>query len=165
MSSISAKLRIRNQYVRVAFAEFLGTCILIIFGDGSVAQSVTSSSSKGEFISINWSWCMAVMFGAFSCVNVSGGHINPAVSLAMALIGRLKWTLLPVYMLAQYLGAFVGASIVYLVYFEAIKNFSGGVMLTDPMYTNATAGIFSTYPQSYLTAGEGLADQVTQTVQ
>lgn len=47
----------------------------------------------------------------------TGGHINPAVSLSMALIGRLDWVLLPVYMLAQYLGAFVGAAIVYLVYY------------------------------------------------
>lgn len=60
---------------------------------------------------------MAVTFGVFISINVSGGHINPAVSLAMTLIGRLSWKRMIVYILAQYVGAFVGAAIVLLVYY------------------------------------------------
>jgi len=164
MGWLAKKLRVHNIYIRLAFAEFLGTCILIIFGDGSVAQSVLSMSAKGGFLSINWSWCVAVMLGAYSCVNVSGGHINPAVSLAMACIGRLSWKKLPVYMLAQYLGAFTGAAVVYLVYFEAISNYDGGVRVVDPSNMTATAGIFATYPAGYLSVGEGLADQIVGTM-
>ncbi|KAF6034639.1 AQP9 [Bugula neritina] len=162
MVSISA-LKIKSYAIRVAFAEFLGTCILLVIGLGSIVQSVTSHTAYGTFTSTNWAWGMAVMF-KLTVTLLLGGHINPAISLAMAVIGRLQWKLLPVYMLAQYLGAFVGTAIVYLVYFEAIENYSGGVKLTDPTLANSTAGIFSTYPQEFLSVTEGLADQIVGTM-
>ncbi|XP_067942605.1 aquaporin-7-like [Watersipora subatra] len=164
MKWLAGKLRVNSFALRVAFAEFLGTCILIVFGDGSVAQSKLSMTANGEFLSINWCWCMAVVIGAFVSLNVSGGHINPAVSLAMSCVGRLKWSLLPVYFLAQYIGAFTGAALVYLVYYEALRNFETAEGIDRKSNVSATGGIFATYPQDYLTAAEGFADQVVGTM-
>uniref|UniRef100_A0A8C3S9F4 Aquaporin 9 n=1 Tax=Chelydra serpentina TaxID=8475 RepID=A0A8C3S9F4_CHESE len=89
----------------------------------------------------------------------SGGHINPAVSLAMCATGRLKWTKLPFYILAQFLGAFVGAAAVFGIYYDAFMNYSGGELIVTG--SNATAHIFATYPAPHLSLISGFADQVT----
>uniref|UniRef100_A0A8U7P9H4 Aquaporin 9 n=1 Tax=Corvus moneduloides TaxID=1196302 RepID=A0A8U7P9H4_CORMO len=90
-----------------------------------------------------------------------GGHINPAVSLAMCVTGRLKWTKLPIYILAQLLGAFVGAAAVFGIYYNAFMEYSDGKLeVTGP---NATAQIFATYPAPYLSLINGFADQVMST--
>ena len=93
------------------------TIIFQVFGDASVAQSVVSKQANGDFFSINWGWGVAVMLGVFVSGGVSGGHLNPAVTLAMALRKKLEWKKVPVYFLAQYLGAFLGAALVYFVYY------------------------------------------------
>ena len=82
-----------------------------------MAQSVVSKQANGDFFSINWGWGVAVMLGVFVSGGVSGGHLNPAVTLAMALRKKLEWKKVPVYFLAQYLGAFLGAALVYFVYY------------------------------------------------
>uniref|UniRef100_A0A915IM87 Aquaporin-3 n=1 Tax=Romanomermis culicivorax TaxID=13658 RepID=A0A915IM87_ROMCU len=69
--------------------------------------------------------------------------------------------MLPLYWLAQYLGAFLGAAFVYAVYFDAIDRFDGGIRMTTGY--NATAGIFATYPQEFLSAGSGVLDQTVGT--
>ena len=81
-----------------------------------MAQSVVSQRANGDFFSINWGWGVAVMLGVYVSGGVSGGHLNPAVTLAMALRKKLEWKKVPVYFLAQYLGAFLGAALVYFVY-------------------------------------------------
>uniref|UniRef100_A0A452IET3 Uncharacterized protein n=1 Tax=Gopherus agassizii TaxID=38772 RepID=A0A452IET3_9SAUR len=91
----------------------------------------------------------------------SGGHINPAVSLAMCATGRLKWTKLPFYILAQFLGAFVGAAAVFGIYYDAFMNYSGGELIVTG--SNATAHIFATYPAPHLSLISGFADQVIST--
>ena len=82
-----------------------------------MAQSVVSQQANGDFFSINWGWGVAVMLGVYVSGGVSGGHLNPAVTLAMALRKKLEWKKVPVYFLAQYLGAFLGAALVYFVYY------------------------------------------------
>ncbi|GAU88235.1 AQP6 [Ramazzottius varieornatus] len=104
----------KNQYVREFLAEFLGTFILIIFGNGAVAQFVLSSKNPStgpvsNFFAINIAYGLAVAFGVYVAGGVSGGHLNPAVSLAMCLLRKLKWRKLPVYMAAQYLGAWTAS--------------------------------------------------------
>ena len=91
-----------------------------MFGDASVAQSVLSGEKNGDFFSINWGFGIAVMLGIFVSGGVSGGHLNPAVTLAMAIGKKLQWKKVPVYFLAQYLGAFVAAAVVYFVYYGEI---------------------------------------------
>jgi len=117
-----SKLRIRNSLVREFFAELLGTFVLIVLGDGAVAQMVLTEKSLATYLSVNFGYAMAVAFGVYVSGGVSGGHINPAVTLVMAVIGRLKWIKVPVYMAGQYLGAFLGSAVVFGVYHDLIEK-------------------------------------------
>jgi MIP family channel proteins len=155
---LSRCLFIDYSLIREALAEFLGTALLVVFGDGSVAQFVLSKGSLGSPLSIHFSWGFAVTIAVYVSGGVSGGHINPAISLTMWVLGRLSLLRLMVYSLAQYLGAMFGAALVYAVYYEALVDFDGGKRMVDG--DKGTAGIFSTYPQGYLTAGGGLGDQI-----
>jgi glycerol uptake facilitator protein len=104
-------------------AEFIGTAILIIFGNGVVAN-VVLSRTKGNnsgWIVITAGWALGVFVGVFCSQHFSGAHINPAVTLAMAAAGKFAWAKVPGYMVAQMVGAFVGGSIVFLFYREHFK--------------------------------------------
>lgn len=99
-------------------AEFLGTAILILLGDGVVAN-VLLKNSKGEasgWIVITFGWGMAVAVAVYTVGAVSGAHINPAVTIGLASIGEFPWADVPGYIIAQILGAMTGAALVYLTY-------------------------------------------------
>lgn len=87
-----------------------------------------------------------------------GGHVNPAVTLGMAAIGKLSWLKVPYYFAAQYIGAFFGALITYLVYSDAIKAHFGDTLQT--LGPNGTAGIFGTLPNENVSIGTCFLDQV-----
>jgi glycerol uptake facilitator protein len=98
--------------------EVIGTMILIIFGGGVVA-GVVLKKSKAEnsgWIVITMGWGFAVAFGVYAVGGISGAHLNPAVTLGLAYIGEFAWAEVPGYIAAQMLGAFIGATIVYLHY-------------------------------------------------
>jgi glycerol uptake facilitator len=99
-------------------AEILGTALLLLLGTGAVAN-VVLTGTKGNnsgWIVISAGWGMAV-FVAVACVGqYSGAHINPAVTLCLALVGKFDWALVPTYILAQMIGAFIGSSLAYLAY-------------------------------------------------
>lgn len=102
--------------------EFLGTMFLIILGDGVVAN-VLLGKSKGNnagWIVITTGWAFAVMVGVFVSQAFGSGpaHINPAVTIGFAVAGSFRWADVPGYIIAQVLGAFVGAVIVFLTYFK-----------------------------------------------
>ena len=88
----------------------------------------------------------------------SGGHVNPAVTLGMASVGKLSWRKVIHYFLGQYLGAFIAAVITYVVYREAIIEKYHGDLLTKG--ENATAGIFGTFPADGISTGTAIIDQV-----
>ncbi|XP_011838563.1 aquaporin-9 isoform X3 [Macaca mulatta] len=104
---------------------------------------------------------MAVAMAIYVTGGVSGGHINPAVSFAMCLFGRMKWFKLPFYVGAQFLGAFVGAATLFGIYYDGLMSFAGGKLLI--VGENATAHIFATYPAPYLSLANAFADQVVAT--
>ncbi|KAM4748156.1 aquaporin-9 [Rhinophrynus dorsalis] len=104
---------------------------------------------------------MAVTMAIYASGGVSGGHINPAVSFAMCLTGRLKWSKFPFYVSAQFLGAMTGSAAVFGVYHDAIYQYTGGILTVHG--PNATAHIFATYPSPYLSVLNGFADQVMAT--
>ena len=81
-----------------------------------------SQKDLGDFFSINWGFGIAVMLGIFVSGGVSGGHLNPAVTLAMALGKKLAWKKVPIYFAAQYSGAFLAASVVYFVYYGKLND-------------------------------------------
>ncbi|KAK5798027.1 hypothetical protein VI817_004318 [Penicillium citrinum] len=141
-----------RTYGREAFSEFFGTMILILFGDGVVAQVLLSHGQKGDYQSISWGWGLGVMLGVYVS-GASGAHINPAVTFANCVFRRFPWRKFPVYAISQILGAMCGAAIVYGNYKSAIDIFEGGPDIrTVPGYSNtATAGIFCTYPAEFMT--------------
>lgn len=99
--------------------EFLGTLILVLLGDG-VVSAVCLKKTKAEasgWIAIVLGWGLAVAVAVYITGFMSGAHLNPAVTLAMAATGALSWGQVPVYLIAQMLGAMVGALLVYLHYF------------------------------------------------
>ncbi|CZR65721.1 related to channel proteins [Phialocephala subalpina] len=144
--------------LREPFAEFFGVFIMILFGDGSVAQVLLSGGQKsapgmngfGAYQSISWGWGLGVMLGIYVAGD-SGGFLNPAVTFCFCLFRKLPWRRFPIYFLAQFLGGFVGSGIVYANYINAINQFEGHGIRTVPPATTATAGIFCTYPQAFMT--------------
>ena len=108
-------------------AEFIGTMLLILLGDGVVANvTLNKSGMKGAgSIQITFAWGLAVMLPAFIFGAASGAHFNPAVTIALALDGTLAWGLVPGYIIAQFAGAFVGACLVYIMFtdhFDATED-------------------------------------------
>jgi MIP family channel proteins len=147
--------------VRELLAEFLGTFLLIVFGLAVVAQVVLSRQSAGTTLSINLGWGLAVMIALYASGGVSGGHLNPAVTLALAVHRGFPWAKVVPYTLAQVSGAFVASAVVYVTYREALMAFDSGVRaVAGP---TATAGIWATYPQPFLSTTGGLIDQIVGT--
>lgn len=99
-------------------AEFVGTMMLILLGDGVVANvTLNKSGMKGAgSIQITLAWGLAVMVPAFIFGAASGAHFNPALTIALAVDGSLPWGEVPVYIIAQFLGAILGACLVYLLF-------------------------------------------------
>lgn len=120
-------------------AEFLGTMLLILLGDGVVANvTLNKSGMKGaRSIQITFAWGLAVMVPAFIFGAASGASFNPALTLALAIDGSFDWALVPGYIIAQFAGAFVGACLVYILFKEQFDA------TDDP---GAKLGVFSTGP-------------------
>jgi glycerol uptake facilitator protein len=118
-------------------AEFAGTMVLILIGVGVVAQVV--GGGLGNHDSIAWAWGLAVILGVYVAGRISGAHLNPAVTLALAVFGGFSWRKVLPYSLAQTLGAFVAALLVRWNYNEVLTA-------KDPHHTLATQGVFSTLP-------------------
>lgn len=98
--------------------ELIGTSLLLLLGDGVVAN-VVLRDTKGEgsgWIVITLGWAMAVFVAVFTVAAASGAHLNPAVTVGLAIAGKFEWALVPVYVLAQLLGAMLGAALVWLHY-------------------------------------------------
>ena len=129
--------------------EFLGTLVLILLGDGVVA-CCTLNKSKGQgggWVVITMAWGLAVMFGVLVSGPISGAHLNPAVSIGTALAGTFDWALVPGYIVAQMLGAFCGATLVYIYYkdhFDATAEQDAklGVFCTIPAIRNLWRNTF-----------------------
>ena len=110
----------RSILLRQFLAELLGTFLLVLIGDAAVIQyNVKSKINSNEpFTSVALGYGLALMMGILVAGGVSGAHLNPAVTLTMAVFGKCHWLQLPVYMLAQYLGAFIAAALLYGLYYE-----------------------------------------------
>ena len=130
-------------------AEFFGTMLLIILGDGVVANvTLNKSGMKGAgSIQITLAWGLAVMVPAFIFGAASGAHFNPALTIALAVDESLPWAEVPVYIVGQFAGAIVGACIVYLMFqdqFDATDDPGTklGVFSTGPSVPNIPRNIF-----------------------
>lgn len=134
----------------IFIAELIGTMMLILLGDGVVANvTLNKSGMKGAgSIQITLAWGFAVMVPAFIFGASSGAHFNPALTLALALDGSVAWSNVPLYLAGEFLGAFLGAVLVYLLYkdqFDATEEAGTklGVFSTGPSIPNVGRNLLS----------------------
>jgi glycerol uptake facilitator protein len=160
MGVLSARARWRQTTVGEYSSEFLGTFVLIMFGDGVVAMVVAALNRSGrgpepfvsqaDWLMIATGWGLAVALAVYVAGGISSAHINPAVTVAMAVFRGFEWRKVPGYIVAQVLGAFVAAAVLYLNYkhainaFEAANDISRGDPNSVPTYS-----IFATFPADY----------------
>ncbi len=138
-------------------AEFAGTFILILIGVGVVAQ--VAAGGIGDHDSIAWAWGFGVVLGVYVAGKTTGGHLNPAVTVANAVFAKFPWRKVAPYAFAQTLGAFVAALLVRWNYTEVLAK-------ADPGHTIKTQGVFSTLPGNGtlpVSMWGGLRDQIIGT--
>ncbi|MBX7167551.1 MAG: MIP family channel protein [Pirellulales bacterium] len=146
----------RETWREVA-AEFLGTFVLVTFGVAVVAQVLLGNKANGDYLSINLGWGLAVTMGIYVAGGVTGAHLNPAVTLAMAVLRDFGWGRVIPYIAAQVAAAFVASAVVYAVYHEALARHPRDL---------STAGIWATYPNTAFPLSNvpgGLVDQIVGT--
>jgi glycerol uptake facilitator protein len=142
-------------------AEFLGTLVLILFGNGVVAMvmlfggGVPGEVVKGGFTNITIAWGLAVTMGIYIAGKISGAHLNPAVTIALAAYRGFPWSKVVPYTIAQIAGAFVAAALVFWNYHPAFLKM-------DPQLDH-TAGVFTTFPAFPELLSAGLLDQTIGT--
>ncbi|MDQ6773911.1 MAG: MIP family channel protein [Candidatus Dormibacteraeota bacterium] len=150
--------------------------VLIAFGDGVVAMAVAALNqsgrgtkifdASGDWLLITWGWAIAVVLGVYIVGGVTGGHINPAVTLAFAVRREFPWAKVGPYWAAQVLGAFVGAALVFLVYHDAISSYEAANHVTRGAANSVvTFSIFATFPAPFFHGGwiGPLIDQIVGT--
>jgi glycerol uptake facilitator protein len=160
-------------------AEFMGTLVILAFGDGVVAVAVAGLpgsgrtagptqiwSGVGDWLLITWCWAFAVALAVYVAGGVTGAHLNPAVTLGLAVRRRFSWNKVLPYWAAQIVGAFVGGLIVYMVYGPAIQAFDLAAKNVPQQGTAlATYSIFATFPAAYFHGSNvgPLIDQIVGT--
>jgi glycerol uptake facilitator protein len=129
-------------------AEVVGTLLLVLLGDGVVAGVLLgkSKAEKSGWIVITTGWALAVAMAVYTVGRISGAHLNPAVTLGLAAVGKLPWRQVPIYILAQMLGAFLGAILVWLAYLAhweqtPRQDLKLAVFSTAPAIPRATANL------------------------
>jgi glycerol uptake facilitator protein len=140
-------------------AEFLGTLVLIAFGTGVVATAVaalnqsgrgtTAFAAGGDWLLVTCGWAAAVTLGVYVAGGVSGAHLNPALTVALALRRGFPWAKVVPYSIAQIAGAFAGAGLVYVNYADAIRAFERSQGIVRGAVSAGTVGIFVTGPAPY----------------
>jgi len=131
-------------------AEFLGTMIMILLGEGVVANvNLDKSGMKGGgSVQVTFAWGLAVMIPAFIFGAASGSHFNPAITIALAADGSFPWDFVPGYVIAQFAGAFTGAVLVYLLFKDQLDATESqatkrGVFCTSPAIPNTGRNLLS----------------------
>ena len=151
----------RSNVTAELIAEFLGTAVLLAFGNGVVAMvqlfghGVPGEVVNGGFTNITLAWGLAVTMGIYIAGRISGAHLNPAVTLALAAFRGFPWRKVVPYMVVQTAGAFLGAGLVFW-------NYRPAFLKIDPLL-NHTAGIFTTFPAFPELLSSGFLDQTIGT--
>ena len=135
-------------------AELIGSAILILLGNGVVANVVLdrTKGQNGGLISITFGWAIAVFVAVFASTRLGGNaHLNPAITLAFAMAGKFAWSAVPIFIVAQMLGCMIGSFLVWLSYHEHYKvstgadlilaTFSTGPAIRQPLYNFITEAI------------------------
>lgn len=130
-------------------AEFIGTSMMMIIGNGVVANIVLpkTKGNNGGLISIVLGWTIAVFVGVFISNPASGAHLNPAVTIAFATAGKFSWSLVPTYLLAQLLGSMLGAFVVWMIYKDHLNESENSA---DQLACFSTGPSIRRLPQNFI---------------
>jgi glycerol uptake facilitator protein len=138
-------------------AEIIGTASILLFGCGVVAGVLLdkSKSNGGGWIVITFAWAIGVTLGIYASGQFSGAHLNPAVTIALAAAGKFSWSLVPSYILAQFIGAMLGAFLVYLAYLPHWKETKDAglklaVFSTGPAIRNTPANFICEFIATFI---------------
>jgi len=164
--AMSPRARWRQTTVGEYGSEYLGTFVLIMFGDGVVAMTVAALNqsdrgrlifaASGDWMLIATGWAIAVALAVYVAGGISGAHINPAVTLSFAVFRDFPWRKVPGYMLAQVLGAFTAAALLYLNYKQAINSFeAANDIVRGERSSIPSFSIFATFPAGYFSNAAG----------
>ncbi len=151
----------QNTLIGELVAEFLGTFVLISFGAGVVAMTMLFGHGlqgeivNGGFTNITLCWGLAVTMGIYIAGKISGAHLNPAVTVTLAVFRGFSWSRVLPYCVAQTAGAFLAAGLVFWNYHPAFLKFDPGL--------EKSAGVFTTFPAFPELMSAGLLDQVIGT--
>jgi glycerol uptake facilitator protein len=146
------------KYLHDFIGELFGTFLLVFIGCSSVAVAVLYSAHSGLF-QIAMIWGLAVTLSIYATRQLSCAHFNPAVSIAMAVRGRMPWSKVPLYLVAQFVGAFIAAAVLYLLFSDSIAHLErlNGILRGSPASVR-TAQLFGEY---YPNPGAGTAASVS----
>nr|XP_027194763.1 aquaporin-7-like [Dermatophagoides pteronyssinus] len=149
-------------------AEVIGTAILMLLGISGCACTVLTKSPMN--LACGFGYAFGVVIASVFAGPISGAHINPAITVAFTLIGKFQWRKVPIYLLAQYLGSFIGSTIAYSLYFEAMNTFDMENFFDKNLTLNnqqqpsmKMASIFITTPAEHLTLLPAMWDQIVST--
>jgi len=151
----------KNTLGAEVMAEFLGTLVLVLLGNGVVAMVVLFGKGTpgevvhGGFTNITIAWGLGVTMGCYVAGRISGAHLNPAVTVVFAVFRGFSWRKVAPYILAQTAAAFVAAALVFWNYLPAFRAADPGL--------DHTAGVFTTFPAFPETPSAGLLDQTIGT--
>ncbi|VDK78336.1 unnamed protein product [Litomosoides sigmodontis] len=154
-------IQIKSELLRNALAETVGTFILLFIGTSIIAQLHLPNGAINTWVQINVGWGFAITISVTSVSHISGGHLNPAISVLFFTMGELDVVSLLVYIASQHVGAFLGAAATYVIYRDAINDYDGGFRAVTG--SNGTAGIFATYPQPFVSPLSAYLDQIAGT--
>ncbi|KJH51503.1 channel protein, MIP family [Dictyocaulus viviparus] len=154
-------IQIKSPLARNILSEFCGTALLLFLGDSIVMQFILSGEKLSTYTQINLGWCFTITFVVYCCSKLSGGQLNPAISLMLVTLGKLSVPHFFIYWIVQTLGAFVGAGAAYAVYYDQFRNFTGGIMTIDGH--RGTARCFCSFPRAHVSNATCFLDQVVGT--
>ena len=153
----------KRQYIGELIAETIAVFIIIAFGDSVAAMYTLYSPSpyQSAYWGVCIAWGLAVTMAIYATGSVSGTHANPAVTLALAMYRKFSWSKVVPYCIAQVLGGFLGAGLVYLLYSPVINHFNQVSNLTRA--AGGAAGVFFTHPGLAITPMHAFGDEIVLT--
>lgn len=151
-------LSVHNRLLINLLSEFFATFILLFVGSGTVAQLVLAKGGLNDYVQVSLAWGVLIALCVYATYHTSGGHMNPAVSLAMVSMGKLPLMHFPAYCAVQTFGAFLGAGLCYHVYADQLNHFDAGLRSVGK-----TGGIFCSFPASHVGHYTAFVDQLVGT--
>ncbi|PAV65795.1 hypothetical protein WR25_00967 isoform D [Diploscapter pachys] len=151
----------KNVLIRNLLAELFGTFTLCFVGLSIVVQFHIGKTKFTNWLGVNIGWGFAILFSVQSTLRISGGHLNPAVSLLMWSFGHIKFTWFILYSIAQTIGAFIAAAATYFYYIDSFDHYDKGIR--SVLGPTGTGVCFCSYPQEYLGVLSPYIDQIVGT--